>query len=977
MVIVVADQWRATLGSAGLLAALDEVRRFALAAPRDGELREIVEIPALRAGLVFEQGRDEQGREKALDQVILDDLERMSLHVEAPLPLLQVALAQLEERKEGNLLTFAAYREMGGVVSAIRTHAKAALAEWQTAEQQPVLDRLLFRLVQRDPQQRIVCRLAPRKEIEADAEMRALEEHLVAPQWRLLQGHNDQDTEGAIRIAHDVLLDHVEAFARFREDERDNVILLADARDAAARWAATERRPAALLNHHSPSVERLEALLTRLGMQADDQLGEFIAASREEIERLQRERDAALLSRSRFLAEFARQRNEVSDFGTALALGLEAIPDPDRAIAIAVASQAVLELDRATRSLRERCVLRGHDRELTNAAFDPSGRRVLTASYDGTTRLWHAATGAEIAVLRGQGGILSAVFDPCGARVLTASDDNAARLWDAATGAELVVLRGHRLIVESAVFDPSGARVLTVSWDRSARIWDAATGVELAVLRGHADTVWNAAFDPSGARVATASADKTARLWDAATGAELVVFRGHDVGIRSAVFDPSGVRALTASDDNTTRLWDAASNAELVVLRGHGDAVFSAVFDRSGTRVLTASADGTARLWQAATGAEIAVLRGHNKTVWKALFDPSGSHVVTASEDGTVRLWNSATGLELAVLRGHDGQVVSAVYDPTGLRVLTASHDKTARLWDSTFGTKDLLLGDLVHDASPSGSATFDPSGTRVLTASQDGTARLWDAAAGSELTSIQVHEVDAWDEDDDDTGDVRIAIFDPSGRRLLTVESEIAQLWDATGGTELARLVGHWEAILTAEFDSSGACVLTASSDNTARLWDAATGAELVVLRHPSAVLSAAFDPSGTRVLTVSNDSTARLWHAATGTELTVLRGHDGWVERAVFDPTGTRVLTASHDNRARLWDATTGAELVVLRGHESWVLSAVFHPSGARVLTVSTDGTARIWRVFPTVAELVEYARLIKPRALTPAQRKEFFLD
>jgi len=95
------------------------------------------------------------------------------------------------------------------------------------------------------------------------------------------------------------------------------------------------------------------------------------------------------------------------------------------------------------------------------------------------------------------------------------------------------------------------------------------------------------------------------------------------------------------------------------------------------------------------------------------------------------------------------------------------------------------------------------------------------------------------------------------------------------------------------------------------------------------------------------------------------------------VFDPTGTRVLTASHDNTARLWDATTGAELVVLRGHESWVLSAVFHPSGARVLTVSTDGTARIWRVFPTVAELVEYARLIKPRALTPAQRKEFFLD
>jgi len=64
------------------------------------------------------------------------------------------------------------------------------------------------------------------------------------------------------------------------------------------------------------------------------------------------------------------------------------------------------------------------------------------------------------------------------------------------------------------------------------------------------------------------------------------------------------------------------------------------------------------------------------------------------------------------------------------------------------------------------------------------------------------------------------------------------------------------------------------------------------------------------------------------------------------------------------------------VLRGHEGWVLSAVFDPSGSRVLTASSDNTARIWRVFPTAAALVEYARAIMPRALTPAQRRQFFL-
>ena len=76
--------------------------------------------------------------------------------------MLQVALEQLEERKDGNLLTFAAYRNMGGVAGAIRSHARNALADWLAEERRPVLGRLLFRLVQRDPQQRIVCRLAPR-----------------------------------------------------------------------------------------------------------------------------------------------------------------------------------------------------------------------------------------------------------------------------------------------------------------------------------------------------------------------------------------------------------------------------------------------------------------------------------------------------------------------------------------------------------------------------------------------------------------------------------------------------------------------------------------------------------------------------------------------------------------------------------------------------------------------------------------------
>ena len=128
-------------------------------------------------------------------------------------------------------------------------------------------------------------------------------------------------------------------------------------------------------------------------------------------------------------------------------------------------------------------------------------------------------------------------------------------------------------------------------------------------------------------------------------------------------------------------------------------------------------------------------------------------------------------------------------------------------------------------------------------------------------------------------------------------------------------------------------------------------------------------------RVLTASGDQRGA-WDAAAGAELAVLRGHEAR-SSAVFDPSGARVLTASFDHTARIWDAASGSQLAVLRGHESSVWTAVFDPSGTRVLTASADRTARIWRVFPTVAALVEYARAIMPRALTPAQRKQFFLD
>ena len=81
---------------------------------------------------------------------------------------------------------------------------------------------------------------------------------------------------------------------------------------------------------------------------------------------------------------------------------------------------------------------------MLSAAFSPDGARIVTAS-DGPhgphLGRRHRRRDRRPARARGLGA--SAAFSPDGARIVTASDDRTARIWDAATGAEIAALRGH------------------------------------------------------------------------------------------------------------------------------------------------------------------------------------------------------------------------------------------------------------------------------------------------------------------------------------------------------------------------------------------------------------------------------------------------------------------------------------------------------------------------------------------------------
>lgn len=193
------------------------------------------------------------------------------------------------------------------------------------------------------------------------------------------------------------------------------------------------------------------------------------------------QRDAALVTQSRFLADLARQQMVRGNAGSATLLALEALPDIAAGIVRPHVTEAESALADATNKIRESLVLRGHEAAVLGAIFSPDGARILTASADRTAKLWDSASGALAVTLNGhEDEVVSATFSPDGRRVLTASKDNTARMWDAGSGQQAFVLRSGG---KRATFSPDGGRVLT-PLDGGTALYDSDTGQLLTMLKG-------------------------------------------------------------------------------------------------------------------------------------------------------------------------------------------------------------------------------------------------------------------------------------------------------------------------------------------------------------------------------------------------------------------------------------------------------------------------------------------------------------
>lgn len=387
--------------------------------------------------------------------------------------------------------------------------------------------------------------------------------------------------------------------------------------------------------------------------------------------------------------------------------------------------------------------LSGQTNELVQYAFVAGGDRVLTASEDGSVRLWelpaepfyHGATRGDTL-----DNVRSVSFSRDGTRAALATRRGAIAVSELAAPAAREILDSTFADPCAVSFAPDDQNLDAVSCSGHAASWTLAHAVQAARRIEPYAGFALADFAPHARRALWSSESGEVRAFDAGQPARSRVVRPANVrDRRCAALSDDGQRIAVCAADGSIEI-SAFVPAGAPTLIRHAGTPTALTFSHDGAHVAVGYDNGSTRIMPSSGADTGRLLTGQREPVSRIDFAPGDRQVLAISDDGTVQTWDLVRGISTVTLRPRGPEVKSARFVPDGRRILTLGYSQgEARLWNVDGSGGSVALpgnGAIVTQAMPS------PDGRWVVVTTNDQAAYLFPVDLELALQALRVENV-------------------------------------------------------------------------------------------------------------------------------------------------------------------------------------------------------------------------------------------